>query len=257
MDAARKAQLGEEMKNLGRAFWSGEAEACRAFFSVPRTPEEHARWLRMQTYKELYGSGLSGSAKGIIRGILDQLQSDLEGVATREDRQEYERNLGFLREEFTHYRVFADALESIIREPVTLEAVKDWQLPQDRRLQEVRQHTRANEGRLGELAISFTEGGGSSLFYEGRKIGGTPIEDEIAAACDVVFDDEVEHSGHGAQMLQQALETEDEWATVRDLVTAICQQRIRMRYEMFGLPIPEDRIQQVTEGKIEILNIQA
>ena len=108
-----------------------------------------------------------------------------------------------------------------------------------------------------ELILWITEGGGSSLFYEGRKIGGTPIEDEIAAACDVVFEDEVEHSGHGAQMLQHALETEDEWATVRKIVTAICQQRIRMRYEMFGLPIPEDRIQQVTDGKIEILNIQA
>ena len=67
----------------------------------------------------------------------------------------------------------------------------------------MRQRIRADEGRLGELAIGFTEGGGASLFYEGRKIGGTPIEDEIAAACDVVFDDEVEHSGHGAAVDSQ------------------------------------------------------
>ena len=66
-----------EAARFDRAFWSGEAEACRAFFSVPRTPDEHARWLRMQTYKELYGSGLSGSAKGIddvIEGLERELQ---------------------------------------------------------------------------------------------------------------------------------------------------------------------------------------
>ena len=35
------------------------------------------------------------------------------------------------------------------------------------------------------------------------------------------------------------------------------QQRLRMRYEMFGLPIDEGRIAEITEGKIEPLRMTA
>ena len=121
----------------------------------------------------------------------------------------------------------------------------------------MRQASREREGRLGELAIAFTEGGGSSFFYVGRNIGGDPMSDQIAEACRVVFNDELEHGEHGARDLEEALETEAEWASVREMVIAICQQRLRMRYEMFGLPIDEERIAEVTDGKIEPLRIGA
>ena len=94
-------------------------------------------------------------------------------------------------------------------------------------------------------------------FYEGRKINGDPLSDAIAAACAIVFGDETEHGEHGASEFANNLDTEEEWAEARDIVIAICQQRLRMRYEMFGLTVDEARIAEITEGRIAPLDVYA
>ena len=257
MDELRKRELGGELNDLGRRFWAGEAEICRRFWNEPRSAEEQAHWLRLQVFKEMYGSGLVGRPEGIIRALIDKLAETLPLAQNKAQRDEFERNIRVLREEFTHFRLFADVLESATGEPVQLSTLKEWQLPEDRRLQELRQSYRESRGGLGELAVGFTEGGGSSFFFEGRKIGGDPVADEIARACAVVFNDELEHGEHGALGLERELDSEEEWAEVREMVTAICKQRLRMRYEMFALPIDEQRIQEVADGKIETLTMTA
>ena len=257
MDEVRKTELARGMTDLAQSFWAGEAEICRTFWGVPRAPEEQVGWLRLQVFKEIYGSGLHANPDGIIRGFLDDLRAGVERIETRADREEYDRNLRVLREEFSHFRLFADILEGITDEPVRLAGLRQWQLGEDRKLGEVRGACRARHGRLGALAVMFTEGGGSSFFYVGRDIGGDPVSDEIAQACQVVFGDELEHGEHGAHELEEALESEEEWAHVREMVVEICQQRLRMRYEMFGLPIDEARIAEITEGKIEPLRMTA
>ena len=257
MDERAKAELARRMMDLAHSFWAGEAEICRTFWSVPRSAEEQAHWLRLQVFKEMYGSGLHANPDGLIRGFLDDLRSDLDRLETRADREEYDRSLRVLREEFSHFRLFADVLEGITGAPVNLADLQTWQLAEDRKLAEVRQSARERDGRLGALAVGFTEGGGSSFFYVGRDIGGDPVSDRIAQACRVVFGDELEHGEHGAHELEAALEAEEEWAQVREMVVAICQQRLRMRYEMFGLPIDEQRIAEITDGKIEPLRIGA
>ncbi len=257
MNEPRKQELAREMQQIAQRFWAGEAEICRAFWSVPRSPEEQARWLRLQVYKEMFGSGLAGHPGGIIRGLIDKLDRSLPLAQTREQRDEFERDIRVLREEFTHYRLFADILEDVLGEPVRLESLRAWQLPEDAKLQLVRQQAREQHGRVGEAAIGFTEGGGASFFYEGRKIGGDPLSDRVAAACAIVFGDESEHGEHGASEFAHNLETEQEWNEARAIVIAICKQRLRMRYEMFGLPIDEDRIDQIAQGLIEPLDVHA
>ena len=256
MDTERKEQLSRELVELGSHFWAGEAEISRQFFSQTRTAEEQARWLQLQVYKEMYGSGLVGPKEGIIRSFLDDLRQRIETISTTQDRNDFERDLRVLREEFTHFKLFADALESVTGKPVDKDELKTWQLPEDKKLQEVRNGFR-KQGKIGELAIMFTEGGGSSLFYEGKKIGGDPVSDTIANVCDVIFTDELEHGEHGAHDVDDAIDTEDDWAKVREMVTAICQQRLRMRYNMFGLPVDEKRIKEITEGKIDPLKMTA
>ncbi|MCY4447928.1 MAG: hypothetical protein OXE02_03655 [Chloroflexi bacterium] len=257
MDDQRRRELAEEMKDLAQSFWAGEAEICRQFWGVPRSTEEQAHWLRLQVYKEMFGSGLSGHADGIIRGFIEKLSESLPHAQTKEQRDEFERDIRVLGEEFNHYRLFADILEDATGEPVRLEKLRGWQLPEDAKLQMVRQSAREDRGRIGEAAIGFTEGGGASFFYEGRKLGGDPISDQIAAACAIVFGDESEHGEHGASEFAHSLHTEEEWAEARGIVIAICQQRLRMRYEMFGLTVDEARITEITEGNIAPLNVYA
>ena len=257
MDDHRRRELAVEMQALAQRFWAGEAEICRRFWSVPRTTEEQARWLRLQVYKEMFGSGLAGHPDGIIRGFIDRLSATLPHAQTKEQRDEFERDIRVLGEEFNHYRLFADILEEASGEPVRLEHLRGWQLPEDAKLQQVRQSARERRGRVGEAAIGFTEGGGASFFYEGRRLSGDPLSDSIAAACAVVFGDETEHGEHGASEFANNLHTEEEWTEAREIVIAICQQRLRMRYEMFGLPIDESRIAEITDGQIEPLNVYA
>ena len=257
MDEQRKAGLASEINEMGQRFWAGEAEICRTFWSEPRTREQQAHWLRLQVFKEMYGSGLTGNPGGLIRSFLEELRDQLETVEDRGERDEFERSLRVLREEFNHYRLFADALESASGEPVRQSDLKGWQTDHDRKLQRVRQEIRESGYEHAQLAIMFTEGGGSAFFLEGQKIGGDSISDQIANACRTVYTDELEHGEHGALDLEKALDSEEDWAKVRDMIVAICQQRLRMRYDMFGLAVDEDRIQEITEGKIEPLRVTA
>ena len=257
MNEDRKTELAQGMADLAQSFWAGEGEIARTFWAVPRTPEEQVHWLRLQVFKEIYGSGLHANPDGIIRGFIDDLRANVERIETRADREEYDRGLRVLREEFHHFRLFADILEGITKQPVRLAGLRTWQLSEDRKLGEVRGGCRERDARLGPVAVGFTEGGGSSFFFVGRDIGGDPVSDQIAQACAVVFGDELEHGEHGAHELADALESEEDWARVRELVVEICQQRLRMRYEMFGLPIDEGRITEITEGKIEPLRMTA
>ncbi len=257
MDDQRKRELAGGMNGLAQRFWAGEAEICRQFWSVPRTTGEQAHWLRLQVYKEMFGSGLHGHPGGIIRGFIEKLSETLPHAQTKDQRDDFERDIRVLGEEYNHYRLFADILEEATGEPVRLEKLRSWQLPEDAKLQQVRQSAREDRGRIGEAAIGFTEGGGASFFYEGRKISGDPLSDAIAAACAIVFGDETEHGEHGASEFANNLDTEEEWTEARDIVIAICQQRLRMRYEMFGLTVDEARIAQITKGRIEPLNVYA
>ena len=257
MDAGRKAELNRAMNDMGQRFWAGEAEICRQFWGEPRSPEEQAHWLRLQVFKEMYGSGLTANPGGLIRAFLEELRDQVGDAETKDQRDDFERSLRVLREEYNHFKLFADVLESVTGEPVRNDQLAGWQLPEDRKLHGVRQSMRESAGRLGELAIAFTEGGGSSFFLEARKISGDPLSEQIAAASAIVYADELEHGEHGALELERELDTEEDWASVREMVVSICQQRLRMRYEMFGLPIDEDRIAEVTEGKIEPLMMTA
>jgi hypothetical protein len=238
---------------MGRRFWAGEAEICHAFWDGPRSDEEQARWLRVQVFKEMHGSGLTGNADGLVRAFLQDLQDRIDNVETKDERDQFLRSVRVLGEEFNHFKLFADILETITGEPVSQAKLRDWQLPADRKLQQTRQEIRENEGHLGELAIMFTEGGGSAFFLVGKDVGGNSTADAIARACETVYFDELEHGEHGAQELERELDSEEEWAKAKELIIRICEERLRMRYEMFGLPINEERIAEITAGKIEPL----
>ncbi len=249
MNQTRKRELAQEMQTLAQRFWNAEAEICRQFWSVPRSPAEQTPWLRLQVYKEMHGSGLSANPGGIIQGLIHKLDRNLPLAQTQQQRRNLERDIQVLREEFTHYRLFADILEEATGEPVRIQNLPQWQLPQDAELQRIRQQARQQHGHIGEAAIAFTEGGGAAFFQEGRNISGDPLSQRIADACAIVYNDETEHGQHGAAQFQHNLHTEQEWAQARALVIDICRQRLRMRYEMFALPINETRINQIANAQ--------
>lgn len=247
MDEHEIRERRNALTRYASRFWAGEAEIARTFFSQPRAPEEHLRWLRVQAYKELQPRD-----DGIIIRNIDQIARNYPALEKSVSRADFLANIQFLEEEFRHYVVFADVIDFITGGRLTVEELAGYDIPEERELRAVRKRCFDEHGELGRFASSFCEGGGASIFYEGMQIGGDPLSDRIAAACANVYGDEVEHATHGADALNAAARTDEDWALAKEMVAAISAQRLRMRNEEFGFPLADERLVEIADGEIEL-----
>lgn len=245
MDELEAKRRGNELLEFASRWWAGEAEVTRTFFSQPRSRDEHLRWLRMQACKEL-----QPRPQGIIIRNVEQLQRDYAQLEKSVDRHDYQDRIEFLLEEFRHYVLFADVVDQLTGARLTPEELATYEVPEERKLREMRERYAAQHGALARAASSFCEGGGASLFYEGMQIGGDPVSDTVAAACASVYKDEMEHASHGIEDMVRVARTEADWALAREMVEAISRQRLRMRNEQFGYPLTDDRLDEIAQGKI-------
>src|SRR5690242_12293372 len=89
------------------------------------------------------------------------------------------------------------------------------------------------------------------MYKAGMEIGGGPLEARMAAAFRVIFTDEIDHMQTGAEGLRRVVKTAEEWDTCKRLVREVHRQRVRMRNDMFGEPLSEERLREIDEGKIQ------
>lgn len=247
MDAERAKTLRNELTTYAARYWAGEQEVARTFFENASKPEDHLPWLRLQAYKEL-----QPRTDGIIIKLIEKLAAGYPSLEKGEDRSDFLYTIQFLEEEFRHYVVFADAIEAITGEHLTIEELATFEMPQENKLRLTRRGFAEKYGDLARFASSFCEGGGAAIYYEGMQVSGTPLRDQIAAACKSVYDDEVDHAQHGADELQGQAQTEEEWALAREMVEAISKQRLIMRNEQFGKPLSDERVAEIEAGNIEL-----
>ena len=253
--AVRTGQdMMRELAAFGERFWAGEAEVARTFLTAPHEPRDHVRWLRHQCYRELRGPGLLKRYQSRTDWVIDNVNRGLPVAETREGRAEFERELGQIREEFTHFRLYADLLEDITGEPVLMRDIVALELPSDRRVEEIRKRLMDGDKHLAHLAYGVAEGGGAGIFYAAAAIEtDDPLLGRIRDAGRAIYDDEVGHGADNAADVAASVTSASEFETLREMLVEICQQRLRMRAEMFGIEISEERIAEITDGKIEPL----
>ena len=247
LDDARARQLRNELTSYASRYWAGEAEVAHTFFAQPRSAEEHLRWLRLQAYKEL-----QPRRDGLILRLVDKLRTDYPNLEHGAGRDDFLYTIQFLEEEFRHYVLFADVIESIAGEHVTPESLTPHELAGEHALRMLRHGYIEEHGDLARFASTFCEGGGASIFYEGQQIGGDPLSDQIAVACKGVYDDEIDHAAHGADDLNAGAKTEEDWALAKEMVVTISESRVRMRNEQFGFPLSDERLAEIADGKIDL-----
>jgi hypothetical protein len=238
----------DELVAIASPYWAGEYEVVHTFFSKPRSKEEHIRWLRAQCWKEFWGT-LDGVPESIpMRSLkaLQQLYGDLGSPAAR---HEFLHVAEEMYEEFHHYSALADILDELEGRHVPPQELRS--LPEDVKLTEMRARIAQTEGELGAFVNKFSEGGGSSMYKAGMEIGGGPLEERMAAAFRVIFTDEIDHMQTGAEGLRRVVKTAEEWDTCKRLVREVHRQRVRMRNDMFGEPLSEERLREIDEGKIQ------
>ena len=251
---AELSELMTNLNNLAQSFWAGEAEIAREFLMAVKNPKNHTRWLQHQCYRELRGPGLLDRPSSRTHWIVNNIADGLPAAETVEGRILLQYQLHQIAEEFDHYKLYADILEDITGEPVSMEAISNLSLPSDKVIEALRVKLYAENERLARLAYDFTEGGGAGIFYAQGALETTdPLLLRIKAAGRYIYDDEVPHGQNGVSGIEKNLTDIHDFKAIREMILEICRERLRMRAEMHGTTMSEARIDEITAGKIEPL----
>jgi hypothetical protein len=155
-------------------------------------------------------------------------------------RHRYHSLLEQLTQEFNHYVLMADILEYLLGHPVSAEDT--FQLPQEKKLGNIRRAYANSGSAVDKAAVLVTEGGGARMFREGRKLKGGRLERMIASAMEVVYQDEKNHYKEAAREAAGAVRNKQDLARMKKAVHEVSRQRVYMRNEMFKEPLTSDEI---------------
>jgi hypothetical protein len=227
-------------------YWEAEAMIVRRFFRNKPNREDHIFWLKAQLWKELHP----------VDGYFTGLQKELNDLVARfpqidktVDRHQYHSLLEQLTQEFNHYVLMADVLEYLLGHPVS--AHDTFQLPQEKRLGDIRRNYAHSGSAVDKAAVLVTEGGGARMFREGRKLKGGRLEKMIASAMDVVYRDEKNHYKEAAREAARAVRNKQDLARMKRAVHEVSLQRVHMRNEMFKEPLTRHEIKSCLESRIK------
>jgi hypothetical protein len=241
MNEKMKKMASDVQKELIRTalpYWEAEAQIARRFFHGQPSRDDHIFWLKAQLWKELhpvdgYFTGLQKELSQLV-ALFPKIDKDI-------DRHRYHHLLEQMSQEFNHYVLMADALEYLLGHPIS--AQDTFQLPQEKKLAELRREY-ANSGfAVDKAAVLVTEGGGARMFREGRKIKGGPLERLIAKAMRVIYQDEKNHYKEAAREAAQAVKNREDLKRMTRVIREISRQRVYMRNEMFREALTREEIE--------------
>jgi hypothetical protein len=218
-------------------YWETEATIVRRFFKNKPTREDHIFWLKAQLWKELHP--VDGYFTGLQKE-LNHLVASFPEIDKTVERHQYHSQLEQLTQEFNHYVLMADVLEYLLGHAVSAEDT--FQLPQERKLGDLRRDYANSGSAVDKAAVLVTEGGGARMFREGRKLKGGRLERMIASAMAVVYRDEKNHYKQAAREAAGAVRTKQDLPRMKKAVQEVSLQRIYMRNEMFKEPLTSDEI---------------
>ena len=213
-------------------FWEAEAQITRRFFNGKPSREDHIFWLKAQLWKELHP--VDGYFTGIQKE-LSQLVALFPKIDKDIDRHRYHHLLEQMTQEFNHYVLMADALEYLLGHPISAEDT--FQLPQEKKLAELRREYANSGSAVDKAAVLVTEGGGARMFREGRKVNGGRLERMIAKAMEVIYQDEKHHYKEASREAAQVVDSPQDLQRMKKAIREISRQRVYMRNEMFREPL--------------------
>ena len=227
----------QELIATALPYWETEATIVRQFFASKPTREDHIFWLKAQLWKELHP--VDGYFTGLQKE-LNRLVGSFAEIDKTIGRHQYHSLLVQLTQEFNHYVLMADVLEYLLGHPVCAEDT--FQLPQEKKLGDIRRNYANSGSAVDRAAVLVTEGGGARMFREGRKLKGGRLEKMIARAMAVVYQDERSHYKEAAREAAGAVRYKQDLARMKKAVKEVSLQRVYMRNEMFKEPLTDAEI---------------
>jgi hypothetical protein len=225
--------------------WAGEAAVFDAYWDWPqRDRASDLLWLGRQAHKELVDG---------VEARLSAFRTTFTRLHTATGRAEARRNAEAITEELAHFCGYADAYD-VARdgagEPLDADTVRAFDWPENRELMALRRAHKAAHGGLGDRAHLFTEGGYCTLYRAGAaRAGAGPIDDAIAVASELVFEDEFDHMMEAFAGLDGDLSV-DEWALLTQLTVEQGRARIHMRNAQFSYPLTGSALDDAVSGRL-------
>jgi hypothetical protein len=220
-------EIERTLVNAAWPYWECEGEIAKRYFAGA-SDDDHVFYLRAQLWKELHP--VDGFFNGLHRELKDLVDRFPE-VDKSIDRHEYHFLLTQLTEEFNHYVMLADILEHLLGRKIA--ADDTIQLPEEKKLGDLRRGYVERGDELTRAAVGFTEGGGATLFREGAKLSGSMVNDMTADAMRTIYEDEKDHYAEQAKICVGLIRSEEDLKRMTDAIRAISLQRVKMRAEMF------------------------
>ena len=235
--------VADQLIAVAKPFWEAEAEIARRFFAGRPSREAYIRYLGSAVYKELnptigYGptDGYANALHMAFCGILE----DFPRLGAGADRRAMLTSLKMMTEEFEHYVVLAEVLEFVLGRPLDEKDI--GQMPQDRKLNEMRRRYVESGDPCLVAAMGLTEGGGARTFREAAGLSGGAIEERLAAAMRIVHADEKDHYEDAAAAAAAAVGSAEELERMKRALREVSIQRVRMRNEQFDFPMTEREV---------------
>lgn len=244
----------ERLISVSAPYWAGEAEVVRTYWDSPvRTVRTDLDWLRRQCIKEFNGTGAGDYRNlGILLGPCVEIQEKFDLIDRGFPRHDVLALMDLMRDEFSHYVLFADVYDAMRPEgvaPIDPGQFEAW--AEEDEFRALRHRQTAEHGAIGLRACKFTEGGYCALFREGMALAGRGgFDDMIAEACRQVYEDEFGHMLAGIVGLDDEGWSDAEFALLEELVTAQLALRVPGRNVQFSRPVSDARIAEILAGKI-------
>ena len=237
------ATVMQDLIDTAQPYWDAEAEIARRFYKTAK-PDDHAFYLRAQLWKEL--NPVDGFFNGLHRELTKAV-ADFPKVGRTIDRHDYLFLLEQLVSEYNHFVLLADILEHVQKRKLSKRDLK--QLPQEKKLGDIRRRYVTKGGAIGKAAVGITEGGGAALFRVGARLKGNTVNRMTAKAMKVIWDDEKDHYIEQAKIAAKLIKSKKDMATMQTAMTDVSLQRVWMRNEMFREPMSTAEVERYIERR--------
>lgn len=225
-------------------FWAMEYAIGKLYFEVPseqRISHIEQQWLKLQIWKEWYGSGVYGRPGTTVTGMIGEAALHLTPLNPLVDYmqlREYFSYLTFAQEELSHYIGLMDIYVSKFGSEIR-DKLEDWgEIPASRNLTIHRETLRGHH--LGEVVIRLSEGGGLGLFYGMKKAFSGRVlcdfDSELLKIVHQILNDEEVHLAGNVKFAKSILKQEGEYQYVSETLAEISNQKLKEREDQFCIP---------------------
>jgi hypothetical protein len=240
----------EQLIAVARPYWAAETEIPRRFVAAKPAKQDYINYLRSAVYKELnpaIGYAPPERYACNLHQEFAELVDQFPALHNGADRHAIYQRLHMMTEEFNHYLVLADAYEFILGRKLRDGDI--GQLPEDRKLNDMRRKYMESGKPSLQAAMGLTEGGGSRTFAELAKLKGGEMEDRIARAMGVIYKDEKAHFEEAAQAAAALVQTDDDLQRMKQVIAEVSLQRVKMRFEQFSEPMAWSEVEALIEDE--------